>query len=271
MARICPKLEVPPTFSMEERLFHPTPLPDVAARLEWLEQAVRDDLEVLKYPSTPLPYRRRTDALEVAIIGGGQNGKAVAFGLRRYGVHDVKIFDRNAKGLQGPWRTYGRNHVLRTDKDLVADSIGASQIFTSNAGPTPISAQTTIRASEKFRGCCGRTISIGTATCWSCRSNTRSMSTMCSGSRRATALSCKPRPVRSTRNSSSSVPGSKVPGRGAVPPLVQDNLPPDVYAHTMSDVPFDKVVGRNVVVIGAAPAHSIPPTSRSKLAPAASI
>ncbi len=67
-------------------------------------------------PVNPLPYAPRADMLEVAVIGAGQTGKAVAFGLDRFGFRNVRVFDRNPPGLQGPWRSYARNHLLRTRK-----------------------------------------------------------------------------------------------------------------------------------------------------------
>ena len=85
-----------------EALRHlPSPLPDAQGRLDALERVVHADIEVLKYPSVPLPYPHRTDALEVAVVGGGQTGKCMAFGLRRHGCHNVKVFDRNPKGSAG--------------------------------------------------------------------------------------------------------------------------------------------------------------------------
>jgi cation diffusion facilitator CzcD-associated flavoprotein CzcO len=97
----------------------PTPRPDAPERLDALRRAVAQDLEVLSYPSVPWKYTRDPGRLEVAIIGAGHTGKSLAFGLRRSGVPNVRLFDRNPKSQLGPWRTYGRNRTLRTPKDVV--------------------------------------------------------------------------------------------------------------------------------------------------------
>src|ERR1700722_2465502 len=116
MARLAPKLDIPADFSMPERLYRPSPRLGWEKRLFSLEQQIRIDVEMMRYPVEPLPYTPRAEMLEVAVIGAGQTGKAIAFGLDRFCFRKFKIFDRNLPGLQGPWRNYARNHLLRTRK-----------------------------------------------------------------------------------------------------------------------------------------------------------
>lgn len=54
----------------------------------------------------------------VVILGGGQSGLAIAYGLKRLGVGGVEIIDRAEPGLAGIWRTTARMHQLRTPKTL---------------------------------------------------------------------------------------------------------------------------------------------------------
>lgn len=110
-------LPIPSEFSMEERLFVPTPVPNADKRLAALEEQARADIKMLEFPKRAFPYKRAPDVLDVAVIGGGQTGKGVAFGLQRHGITSFKIFDQHPRGRQGPWRTYARNHLLRTKKD----------------------------------------------------------------------------------------------------------------------------------------------------------
>ena len=86
--------------------------------LDALNEQVRRDLGLLAYPDKdwvrPLPG---TDApLDCAIIGGGQVGLSVAFGLQRERVSNVMVFDENPAGFEGPWITYARMLTLRTPK-----------------------------------------------------------------------------------------------------------------------------------------------------------
>ena len=77
MATANQKLPIPPSFSMEERLYRPQPLPDAEQRLRALAAQARDDIELLEFPKKTFPYERKPDVLEVAIVGGGQTGLGV--------------------------------------------------------------------------------------------------------------------------------------------------------------------------------------------------
>jgi cation diffusion facilitator CzcD-associated flavoprotein CzcO len=55
----------------------------------------------------------------VVIVGGGQSGVALAYGLKRKGVGRVEVIDRAAPGQAGIWRTVARMHQLRTAKALI--------------------------------------------------------------------------------------------------------------------------------------------------------
>ena len=107
---------LPEPFSTEDFWVMPPLLPDADLRLTQLAQDVQADLEVVNYPDRNCDYSRGTDCLEVAIIGGGHTGKSAAFGLRRHGIPNVCIFDRQPAGQEGPWRTFARNATLRTPK-----------------------------------------------------------------------------------------------------------------------------------------------------------
>jgi FAD-dependent urate hydroxylase len=54
----------------------------------------------------------------VVIVGGGQSGLAIAYGLKRKGVGRVEVIDQSDPGQAGIWRTVARMHQLRTPKTL---------------------------------------------------------------------------------------------------------------------------------------------------------
>lgn len=97
-------------------------------RLSALEAQVRHDLEILDFPREPwLPPARHPSGqhvYDVAIVGGGQSGLAIAFGLRREKIGNVIVVDRAAEGREGPWLTYARMPHLRTPKYLVGPDLG---------------------------------------------------------------------------------------------------------------------------------------------------
>src|SRR5262245_16541442 len=60
----------------------------------------------------------------VVIVGGGQSGLAIAYGLRRKGIGRVTIIDRCEPGQVGIWRNIARMHQLRTAKTIPGPELG---------------------------------------------------------------------------------------------------------------------------------------------------
>jgi FAD-dependent urate hydroxylase len=92
-----------------------------------LSDRVRRDLAYLSYPSrewTVPHYRDDRPVLDVLIVGGGQAGLATAFGLKLERVNNVRIVDRNPRGLEGPWRRFARMRQLRTPKEVTGIDFG---------------------------------------------------------------------------------------------------------------------------------------------------
>jgi cation diffusion facilitator CzcD-associated flavoprotein CzcO len=250
MANICENLEIPPEFSMEARLYRPAHLADAAARLAALEAAILDDIEVLKYPSVPLPYEHDDAILEVAIIGAGQSGKSLAFGLRRYGCHNVRVFDRAPKGRQGPWRTYARNHLLRTKKDSTGGlewgipNLHFQRWCDANFGPDYYPSIKKIPRIlwadylDWYGDLLDLPIAYGsrvTDVAW-CDEDDCFVLTTTSGSARARFV------IVAT--------GIESAGQARFPQIVTDVLPAPAYAHTMSELAVEDVSGRDIVVVG---------------------
>lgn len=102
------------------------PQPIAPIGLAALEARLRQDLEWLDLPAKPWVKPRQLDGqplLEVAVIGGGMAGLAVATELRHLGVQ-VQVFDQAAEGFEGPWATTARMQTLRSPKQLVGPALG---------------------------------------------------------------------------------------------------------------------------------------------------
>ena len=98
-----------------------------AACFAALDARVRHDLATLNIPAADwVPPAGGADGHvhDVVIVGGGQSGLGVAFGLIREGVRNILVLDENPKGREGPWATYARMVTLRTPKSLTAIDFG---------------------------------------------------------------------------------------------------------------------------------------------------
>ena len=92
-----------------------------------LEAQVRRDLERIDHPAMRwLESRTAPDgsrALDVLVVGAGQSGVAVGFGLLRAKVDNILVIDRAARGAEGPWRSYARMRTLRSPKDYTGPDL----------------------------------------------------------------------------------------------------------------------------------------------------
>ena len=80
--------------------------------LDALEQQVRSELELLKYPEHPWVPARQVDGkavLDVLIVGAGQGGLAVASMLLRERVNNILMIDAAERGRDHPRPVQGRH------------------------------------------------------------------------------------------------------------------------------------------------------------------
>ncbi|CAN5920619.1 NAD(P)/FAD-dependent oxidoreductase [soil metagenome] len=63
-------------------------------------------------------------ALDVLIVGAGQSGLAIAFGLMREKVHNILAIDRAPEGQEGVWTTFARMPTLRSPKVQTGPDLG---------------------------------------------------------------------------------------------------------------------------------------------------
>ena len=96
-------------------------------QLAALEVQVRAELQKTLHPSaswlTPRIGPDGKPALDVLIVGGGQSGLAIAFGLTRSRVDNILVLDRAEQGREGPWLTYARMPTLRSPKEFTGPDL----------------------------------------------------------------------------------------------------------------------------------------------------
>lgn len=91
-----------------------------------LEARLRQDMAWLDLPAKEwlFPHSfENTPMIDVAIIGAGMAGMAVAAALRFLGIRAV-MFDRAPAGFEGPWATTARMETLRSPKQLTGPALG---------------------------------------------------------------------------------------------------------------------------------------------------
>lgn len=87
----------------------------LAQDLEWLDLPAKTWLRPTLVAGEPL--------LDVAVIGGGMAGLAVATALTHLGIA-ARIYDQAPQGLEGPWATIARMETLRSPKQLTGPALG---------------------------------------------------------------------------------------------------------------------------------------------------
>lgn len=74
-------------------------------------------------PAGWVPVRSGIDH-DVVVVGGGQSGLAIAFGLKRAGITRFLVIDAADAGAEGIWRGIARMPVLRTAKAPPGPELG---------------------------------------------------------------------------------------------------------------------------------------------------
>ena len=86
-----------------------------------LEHTIHHDLKMIEYPLHP--DQSSSDPCDVVIIGAGMAGLSAAFSLMRQGITNLRIYDENNEGNEGPWNTYARMETLRSGKEYMGPAL----------------------------------------------------------------------------------------------------------------------------------------------------
>lgn len=222
-----------------------------------LKQRVSRDLECLSYPDKPWvdpvagPDGR--PVLDCAVIGGGQFGLAIAFGLRREKVGNVIVFDANKQGYEGPWMTFARMRMLRTPKDLTGPDLGIGSLtfrawYEAQHGREGWDKLNRIPPSQWmdylrwYRATLGLDVRNETAL--------QKIEPVSGELFRLTFGAADGETVRYARTIVLST-GAEGSGDRQVPSFISDNLPKHLYAHTNDAIDPAELKGKRVGILGA--------------------
>jgi cation diffusion facilitator CzcD-associated flavoprotein CzcO len=99
----------------------------MSSALADLDARVRADLASIAHPNAAwLEPKMGPDgqpALDVLVVGAGQSGVAIGFGLLRSQVTNILVLDKAEAGLEGPWLTYARMPTLRSPKHFTGPDL----------------------------------------------------------------------------------------------------------------------------------------------------
>jgi FAD-dependent urate hydroxylase len=224
------------------------PAEEALARLE--AQTQRTQRWGGRDPADWVPARPGVDH-NVVIVGGGQSGIAIAYGLKRKGVGNVSVIDQAEPGRAGIWRTIARMHQLRTPKTLIGPEqdnpmLGVRAWYETLNGPDAFDALDRIPRPawadylDWFQQIVGTTV----------RYRTRLLEIEPQGD--LLRLHLQSEGVRRVETTRKLVLANGYAGAGGpnVPDFLQA-LPADVWTHTASPIGFDALAGKVVGIVGA--------------------
>lgn len=230
---------------------NPVPASGGADASERLESQTRD---VLRWAGpAPADWVRPRAGVDhnVVIVGGGQSGVAIAYGLRRKGVGGVEVIDQAEPGRAGIWRNIARMDQLRTPKTMPGPegdnaALGFRAWYETLNGAAAFDALDRIPTSawadylSWFRETTQTNVRYGT----------RLVEIEPDGDVLRLHLQSDGTPRTETARKLVLATGYGGAGGPNVPAFV-NSLPGDVWTHTTGRIPVETLGGRIVGIIGA--------------------
>ncbi|MFD1955643.1 FAD/NAD(P)-binding protein [Paenibacillus thailandensis] len=224
--------------------------------LEALNERVKTDLSYLAFggPDWLQPVSRpEGHVYDVAIVGGGQCGLSIAFGLMRERISNIIVIDENPEGTEGPWETYARMVTLRTPKHLTSVDLGIPSLtfrswWEAQYGPEAWEALGKIPRGEWmnylrwYRRVLGLPV-VNEVKLELIEPAARGLHRLhISGAGAASESLLARKVVLAT--------GIQGGGEWHVPEMIKRKLPSSLYAHTSEAIDFAALQGKRVAVLG---------------------
>ncbi len=238
--------------------------PGIAVRgdLHQLEERALKELEYLDFPPRQnwIPARITStgeNIYDAVIIGGGQTGITIAFGLLREKVSNIVVFDENDPDSEGSWITHARMETLRTPKyttgpDCDIPSLTVRAWFEATYGEQKWKEIEFIPRLDwiKYLHWMRDFLSIPVV------HNTKVGAFHFSENE-----NCFVVPTVATDGSTKTVYARKIvlatglqgSGEWTVPQHIKENIPSNLYSHTSDEIDFSLYSGKKVGILGGGP------------------
>jgi len=218
-----------------------------------LNERVKKDLSYLNITGADNVTHPEGHVYDVVIVGGGQCGLGAAFALLREGISNILIIDENHEGYEGPWETYARMVTLRTPKQLTSIDLGIPSLtfrswWEAQVGPEgwekveKIPRRDWMNYLRWYRSVLRLpVINRVKLTC---------IQPLKEGIHRLNIEGLgAPSPHLFARKVILAT-GIQGGGEWHVPPLISDNVPKHLYAHTSEAIDFNALKGKKIGILG---------------------
>lgn len=215
--------------------------------------------KIFDYPARDWVRSRKsttgTNILDCLIIGGGQSGLGIAFGLIEEKVKNILVIDENKAENEGPWNTFARMPTLRTPKYLTGLDYGNPQLtfrayFEAKYGIGAFEEIKLIPTVEwaQYLSWYRKVLNIPV------QNQTRAQLIRYNTKEKCLEVIYQSAKKESVFLARTVVLANGIDGCGrwSIPDLVKNNLPQSYYLHTRENINFKNFSNQNIGILGAA-------------------
>ncbi|MCM3599864.1 NAD(P)/FAD-dependent oxidoreductase [Robertmurraya korlensis] len=224
--------------------------------LEALNLQVKRDLSYLNFGGTnwvhPLSHPDG-HVYDVVIVGGGQSGLGAAFALLKERIANILVLDENPEGYEGPWETYARMITLRTPKQLTSVDLGIPSLTFRSWWEAQFEPKSWDNIDKIPRGDWMNYLRWYRQVLQLPVINEIKLTLIEPSHEGIHQLHIEGKGASTKKILTRKVilaTGIQGGGEWHVPPMISENLPKHLYAHTSESIDFEGLKGKKIAILG---------------------